>query len=88
MAEQVMNRDSASWKKAEHIVLREMIEDEIYRNKVVLRWEMLTAAEPVGRSIQKLYIPIAYEQYAKYNADGVCIGTGSMEDLWIQGGGV
>lgn len=88
MAEQVANRDSASWKKAEHIVLRETIADEYDRNRVVARWKMLTAAEPVGRSPQKLYIPIAYGQYAKYNADGLCVGTGTMEELWQRRGDI
>lgn len=82
MAEQVANRDSASWKKAEHIVLSSSMPDVYERNMILERWKMLTAAEPVGMSIQKLYIPIAYDKYVKYDACGVCVKTGTMEEVW------
>ena len=81
MAEQVANRDSASWKKAEHIVLSQYLPDPVDRDRVLARWRMLTDAEPVGRSIQKLYIPIEYERYAKYDADGKCVAEGRMEEI-------
>lgn len=82
MAEQVANRDSASWKKAEHIVLSQQLTEPIDQNRLLSRWRMLTNAEPVGRSIQKLYVPIGYERYLKYDAEGRCVAEGSMEELW------
>lgn len=82
MAEQVANRDSASWKKAEHIVLSQQLKELVDRNKLLSRWRMLTDAEPVGRSIQKLYIPIGYDLYVKYDSEGRCVAQGSMEEIW------
>ena len=82
MAEQVANRDSASWKKAEHIVLDKLLADAVDRDRILGRWRMLTSAEPYGRSIQKLYIPIGYDRYVKYDAEGRCVAEGSMEELW------
>lgn len=82
MAEQIANRDFASWKKAEHIVLSQLITDPIDQNRILSRWRMLTSAEPVGRSIQKLYIPIGYEHYVKYDAEGRRVADGSLEKLW------
>lgn len=84
MAEQVANRDSASWKKAEHIVLSQQLTDPADQNRLLSRWRMLTDAEPVGRSVQRLYIPIAYERYAMYDAGGRLIAEGSMEELWTR----
>lgn len=66
--EQLTNRDSASWKKAEHIVIEEIQYDE--GRSLLPRWRMLTAAEPVGLSPQKLYVAIGGGRYAMYDASG------------------
>ena len=81
MAEQVANRDSASWKKAEHIVIETPVLNLSDRRRILDRWRMLTDAEPYGRSIQKLYILIGMELYAKYDAMGNLIGEGPLVDL-------
>ena len=79
-AEQVANRDSATWKKAEHIVIEEVQPD---RGRSILpRWKMLTAAEPIGRSIQKLYVAVDYERYAKYDAEGNVLVIGHLSELF------
>jgi len=70
MAEQVANRDSASWKKAEHIAIEAPMPEESDRRRILARWRMLTAAEPFGRSFQKLYIYVGNGRYARYDAEG------------------
>ena len=67
-AEQVANRDSATWKKAEHIVVEEIQADK--GRSIIPRWKMLTDAEPIGLSPQKLYVAIGECRYAKYDANG------------------
>ena len=68
LAEQVANRDSATWKKAEHIVIEECQSD--LGSSVIAGWKALTAAEPTGLSIQKLYVFIGEGRYAMYDANG------------------
>ncbi len=79
LAEQVANRDSASWKKAEHIVIEEVLPDE--GRSIIPRWKMLTAAEPIGLSQQKLYVAIGGNRYAKYDANGNGPIFGTMAEL-------
>ena len=81
MAEQVANRDSASWKKAEHIAIEMSLPDVAEHRRIIARWRMLTDAEPYGRSIQKLYISIGMGRYAKYDAMGSLMGEGTLADL-------
>lgn len=81
MAEQVANRDSASWKKAEHIAIESPMPNEVDRKRIVERWRMLTYAEPFGKSIQKLYIYVGNNRYARYNADGNCTGIDTLQNL-------
>ena len=78
-AEQVANRDSATWKKAEHIVIEEVQPDE--GRSIIPRWKMLTAAEPIGLSQQKLYVAIGGNRYAKYDANGNGPIFGTMAEL-------
>ena len=66
--EQLTNRDSASWKKAEHIIVEENQPDQ--GRSLLPKWRMLTAAEPIGLSIQKLYVAVGNGLYAKYDAKG------------------
>ena len=79
-AEQVANRDSATWKKAEHIVVEEVQSDE--GRSIIPRWKMLTAAEPIGISFQKLYVAVGYERYAKYDAEGNLLTIGPLSELF------
>ena len=79
LAEQVANRDSATWKKAEHIAIAEIQEDE--GRSILPRWKMLTAAEPVGLSTQKLYVAIGHNLYVKYDSNGTCVGRGTLEQI-------
>lgn len=79
LAEQIANRDSATWKKAEHIAVVEIQEDE--GRSILPRWKMLTSAEPVGLSKQKLYVAIGHNLYVKYDANGVCVGKGTLEQI-------
>ena len=78
-AEQVANRDSATWKKAEHIVIEEVQSDR--GRSIIPRWKMLTDAEPVGMSIQKLYVAVDYERYVKYDAAGNVLTVGPLSEL-------
>lgn len=78
-AEQVANRDSATWKKAEHIVIAEVQHDE--GREILPRWRMLTAAEPIGLSIQKLYVAVSSDLFVKYNARGGLEGRGPLQRL-------
>lgn len=80
MAEQVANRDSASWKKAEHIVI-DNIQDDAGRF-ILSRWRMLTGAEPIGMSPQKLYVAVGGGRYAKYDAQGNGPIIGTLEELF------
>lgn len=81
MAEQVANRDSATWKKAEHIVIEDIIYNESIIADLLKRWIMLTSAEPYGLSNQKLYLNLGDNRYAKYNADGSGPQVGTIETL-------
>ena len=81
-AEQVANRDSATWKKAEHIVIDEVQSDG--GRSILPRWKMLTAAEPIGRSFQKLYVAVDYDRYAKYDAEGSGLAIGHLSELFQQ----
>lgn len=79
LADQVSNRDSASWKKAEHIVIDIVMDDEGQR--ILSGWRALTMAEPVGLSIQKLYVKIAYDTYVKYDATGRKLRAGTLHEI-------
>ncbi len=78
-AEQVANRDSATWKKAEHVVVEEIQADK--GRSIIPRWKMLTDAEPVGVSIQTLYVAIGYNTYAMYDSLGAYKGEGALSEL-------
>lgn len=78
-AEQVASRDSATWKKAEHIVVEEVQDDN--GSSIIPRWCMLTSAEPFGLSIQKLYVAVSSGCYALYDSSGACKGIGALNDL-------
>ena len=82
MAEQVANRDSASWKKAEHIAIETPMPELASHRQLLERWRMLTAAEPFGRSIQKLYVSVGGGRYAVYDASGSFQGVRALQE-WL-----
>lgn len=82
MAEQVANRDSASWKKAEHIAIETPMPELVGHRQLLERWRMLTAAEPFGRSIQKLYVNVGGGRYAVYDALGAFQGVKALQE-WL-----
>ena len=77
--EQLTNRDSASWKKAEHIVIEEVLPDQ--GRGLLPKWRLLTAAEPIGLSVQKLYVAVGDGRYAMYDARGVGPTIGALSEL-------
>lgn len=80
MAQQSTNRDSASWKKAEYIIVDELYSD--FGEELLPAWLYFTAADPAGSaSIQKLVIYIGGGQYAMYDAQGVGPRVGKIKDL-------
>ena len=80
MAEQVRNRDSASWKKAEHIILMGLFPDA--GAGLLPYWREFAAADPEGkRSVQKFYVRIDKERYAVYDACGQRIGMGPLSEV-------
>ena len=80
-AEQVHNRDSATWKKAEHIVVREIQADR--GSSLLYGWHALTNADPdYSHRIQKLYIPVSTDTYLLYDARGNLKGTGTLESVF------
>lgn len=66
LASQVSNRDSASWKKAEFIILK----DANLTQEVLEGWRALTLRDPQRTSIQKLCVPSHGNFYDIYNARG------------------
>lgn len=80
MAEQSTNRDSASWKKAEYIVI-----DEVQYGQgkhLIPAWCYFTAADPDGvAGIQKLLINIGGGQYAMYDNVGSGPQIGTLREL-------
>lgn len=82
MAEQVANRDSASWKKAEHIAIETPMPELVSHRQLLERWRMLTGAEPVGMSPQTLYVAVGGNLYAKYDARGNGPRVGTLEELF------
>ena len=80
MAEQSTNRDSASWKKAEHIIVDE------YRSAggmgLIPLWKLFISATPDDSTVeQKLYVNIGGNRYAVYDADGRKIGEGQPFEI-------
>lgn len=66
LAQQVANRDSASWKKAQYIVLK----DSENLNEVLNGWKQLTNRDPQFPSSQKLCVPVNDGFYDVYDASG------------------
>lgn len=77
LAQQVSNRDSASWKKAEYIILTDMQVSQGILNG----WKKLTERDPLPRAIQKLCVPTSGNQFDVYNSQGNLIKSDSLEKI-------
>ena len=82
LTDQFNNRDSASWKKAEYIVLDSVVED---RARIIDNWKILTSRDTLPGGIQKLCIPVVGDQYDVYNAAGVVIYNGELKTFLERG---
>jgi len=71
LAQQVNNRDSASWKKAEYIILK----DSVISHEILSGWRKLTERDPLQKSIQKLCVLNQDGSWSMYDADGNIIPT-------------
>lgn len=81
MAEQVRNRDSASWKKAEHIFFDTVQPD--FGKAFLPFWQEFGQTNPDGESsTQSLYVPVGKGVYVKYNVRGDIVATGTIEKLF------
>lgn len=79
-AQQSTNRDSASWKKAEHIIVDD------YRSDggagLLPLWKLFISAAPDDSPVdQKLYVNIGGGRYAVYDTDGRMIGEGRPSEI-------
>ena len=80
MAEQSTNRDSASWKKAEHIIVDEFRSDG--GAGLVPLWKEFIGAAPEDSPVdQKLYVNIGRGRYAVFDADGCKMGEGLPSEI-------
>lgn len=77
LAQQVNNRDSASWKKAEYIILTDMQVSQGILNG----WKKLTERDPLPRAIQKLCVPTSGNQFDVYDSQGNLIKSDSLEKI-------
>ena len=77
LAQQVSNRDSASWKKAEYIILT----DSPVTQNVLNGWRKLTERDPLPNAIQKLCVPTANNQFDVYNSHGILIESNSLDKI-------
>lgn len=77
LAQQVNNRDSASWKKAEYIILTESNVSEGILNG----WKKLTERDPLPSAIQKLCVPRDDDQFDVYDSQGNLIKTSSLDTI-------
>ncbi|MBO7413696.1 MAG: AAA family ATPase [Fibrobacter sp.] len=77
LAQQVSNRDSASWKKAEYIILTDMQVSQGILNG----WRKLTERDPLPSAIQKLCVPTSENQFKVYDSKGELIDTNSLEKI-------
>lgn len=77
LAQQVHNRDSASWKKAEYIILKEaQISDEILAG-----WKKLTERDPLPMAVQKLCVPKENGFFDVYDSNGLFVGKKSLNEI-------
>lgn len=77
LAQQVNNRDSASWKKAEYIILT----DSPASNSILNGWKRLTERDPLPSAIQKLCVPTDDDLFDVYDAQGQFVKTSSLSNI-------
>jgi len=75
LAQQVNNRDSASWKKAEYIILTE----SHVSKEIIDGWKKLTEREPLPSAIQKLCVPTSDDKFDVYDSQGKLIESDSLD---------
>lgn len=81
MAEDVTNRSSASWKKAQHIFLDSAIPNK--GRPMLAYWNRFCGSRFDGETrVQFLYIPVGGSQYVKYDIDGNLIAEGTLADFF------
>lgn len=76
-AQQVNNRDSASWKKAEYIILKETKD----LNKILDGWKKLTKGDPLPKAIQKLCILKDNGFFDVYDSQGKLIESNLLDKI-------
>lgn len=80
MAEDVKNRSSASWKKAEHIFINGLQPDE--GSGLLPYWrEFMSSDMSTDGHIQKLYINIGAGRYKVFDADCKLIAVGTIKEI-------
>lgn len=81
MAEDVTNRSSASWKKAQHIFL-----DSVIPNKgrpMLAYWNRFCGSRFDGeKRVQFLYVPEGGDRYVMYDIDGKLVREGVLADFF------
>lgn len=77
LAQQVNNRDSASWKKAEYIILT----DASVSQGILEGWKKLTERDPLPSAIQKLCVPASHDKFDVYDSQGKLIGSNSLDKI-------
>ena len=77
LAQQVSNRDSASWKKAEYIILT----DTQVSQGILEGWKKLTERDPLPSAIQKLCVPALQNQFDVYDSQGKLIESNSLDRI-------
>ena len=78
LAGQFDNRDSASWKKAELIILNSTIDEE-KKKSILKNWKIL--AEKDSLRIQKLLIPSGNDSYEVYDIHGDKTNTKTLKEV-------
>lgn len=76
-AQQVNNRDSASWKKAEYVILTEYQ----VSNGILEGWKKLTERDPLPKAIQKLCVPTLNDTFDVYDAQGHLIDSTTLDKI-------
>lgn len=84
LAKQVHNRDSASWKKATHIII-DPPAHETDRNRVLDGWFKLVDADPTEEHLQCLYFTTDGVVYDLYDGDKYKRCSGSFEHVIRNG---
>lgn len=77
LAQQVNNRDSASWKKAEYIILT----DASVSQGILEGWKKLTERDPLPSAIQKLCVPTSHDEFDVYDSQGKLIESNSLDKI-------